>query len=263
MTPTIQSVIDLILSTIPEAPWENSVDTIKAGDPSRQVRGIVTTFMATRAVIEAARELGANFIITHEPTYYNHEDRMEDMAGDAVFESKRQLIEETGITIWRFHDYWHAHRPDGIQVGFARQLGWETYQDHENGEVFHIPPISLQRLVAHLKAGLGTPGLRVVGDMTMICQHVAAMLGSPGGDWLMQVLRNPQVDTLLCGETVEWQVCEYARDANATGIPKAVVVIGHERSEEGGMAYLAQWLGERLPGVPVSHVPSGDPLTWI
>jgi putative NIF3 family GTP cyclohydrolase 1 type 2 len=79
----------------------------------------------------------------------------------------------------------------------------------------------------------------------------------------MKALRKPDVDTLLCGETVEWQVCEYARDAAVTGLPKAVIVLGHERSEEPGMAYLADWLKERLPEIPVQHIPSGDPFQYV
>lgn len=259
----IQDVIDLILSEVPGAPWDGSVDTIKAGDPEQIVQGIVTTFMATRAVIEQAHRLHANFIITHEPTYYNHEDRSEGWENDPVFKAKRQILMDTGITVWRFHDYWHTHQPDGIQVGFARLVGWETYRDESEYGLYHIPPLPLRQLAVYLQTRLNAPGLRVTGDLDMVCRHVVAMLGSPPSEWLMPALRNPQVDTLLCGETVEWQVCEYARDANASGIPKAVIVLGHQRSEEPGMAYLAEWLRQRVPIIPIYHIPSGDPLTWV
>src|SRR5437868_5610173 len=64
---TVQQVIDLILKSIPGAPFKQTVDTIKAGDPSQKVTGIVTTMFATDEVIEKAAKLGANFIIAHEP----------------------------------------------------------------------------------------------------------------------------------------------------------------------------------------------------
>jgi hypothetical protein len=63
MTLTIQDVIDLLLVEIPQAPWADSVDTIKAGSAQNPLKGIVTTFMATRAVILQAQSLGANFTI--------------------------------------------------------------------------------------------------------------------------------------------------------------------------------------------------------
>jgi putative NIF3 family GTP cyclohydrolase 1 type 2 len=43
-------------------------------------------------------------------------------------------------------------------------------------------------------------------------------------------------------------------------MPKGLIAIGHEVSEEPGMAYLVEWLGERLPGVPITHIPAGDPV---
>ena len=71
---TIQQVIDLILTKIPGAPFSETVDTIKSGDGQQEVKGIVTTMFATIDVINKAAALGANFIIAHEPTFYNHRD---------------------------------------------------------------------------------------------------------------------------------------------------------------------------------------------
>jgi putative NIF3 family GTP cyclohydrolase 1 type 2 len=263
MTQTIQSVIDMILSEIPEAPWEDSVDTIKSGNPQAVITGIATTFMATRSVIEQAQASGMNFIITHEPTFFNHEDKVDWLRDDPVYQAKRSLIEQSGVTIWRFHDYWHTYHPDGIQTGFARVMGWEAYRDPEKDQIYHLPGIPLGQLAARIKERLGLDGVRVVGSLDMPCRKAVGMVGAPPNQWLMQALFDPEVDTLICGETAEWQVCEYARDAMAFGIPKAVIVAGHEPTEEPGMAYLAHWLRERLPGVPVQHIPSGNPLKFV
>src|SRR5260221_10600984 len=71
---TIRQVIDRILTEIPGAPFKQTVDTVKIGDPDQPVRGIVTTMFATDAVIDKTIQAGANFIIAHEPTFYNHLD---------------------------------------------------------------------------------------------------------------------------------------------------------------------------------------------
>jgi putative NIF3 family GTP cyclohydrolase 1 type 2 len=39
-----------------------------------------------------------------------------------------------------------------------------------------------------------------------------------------------------------------------------LIVVGHANSEEAGMKYLVEWLQERLPDVPIAHVPAGDPF---
>lgn len=65
----IQQVIDTIIAAIPGGRKQETVDTVKTGDPAQPVKGIVTTFLATQEVIERTIALGANLIITHEPTF--------------------------------------------------------------------------------------------------------------------------------------------------------------------------------------------------
>src|SRR5688572_8341714 len=71
---TVQQVIDIILKEIPGAPFEKTVDTLKSGNANTAVTGIVTTMFATVEVIRKTIDLKANFIIAHEPTFYNHLD---------------------------------------------------------------------------------------------------------------------------------------------------------------------------------------------
>src|SRR5512133_1793041 len=108
----VHEVIDTILKEVPGAPLVETVDTIKCGDGSTQVTGIVTTFIATADVLRRAANQGANFVITHEPTFFNHLDQVEWLESDPVYRAKRDLIEETGLVIWRFHDQWHMYQPD-------------------------------------------------------------------------------------------------------------------------------------------------------
>ncbi|HEX2948671.1 MAG TPA: Nif3-like dinuclear metal center hexameric protein, partial [Armatimonadota bacterium] len=77
MSTTVQNVIDTIIAAVPGAPFPGTVDTLKTGDPQQTVTGVGTTFLLTVAVIERAITQGINFIITHEPTFYNHRDETE------------------------------------------------------------------------------------------------------------------------------------------------------------------------------------------
>src|SRR5216683_307975 len=61
-------------------PWQQeTVDTFKAGNPDTEVKGIAVTMMATFDVLQRAAAAGQNLIITHEPTFYNHLDKPEDL----------------------------------------------------------------------------------------------------------------------------------------------------------------------------------------
>jgi putative NIF3 family GTP cyclohydrolase 1 type 2 len=263
MGTTVQDVINTILEAVPGALVEDTVDTIKSGDPSWKVTGIVTTFLASHEVIQRAIALGANLIITHEPTYYNHRDEVDWLADDPVYEAKRRLIDENRIAIWRFHDYWHRHRPDGILTGAVKELGYEGYVDPETPTVYHIPPTSLQDLAAWFKEKLGICTVRVVGDLEMTCRCVGLLLGAMGGRRQMEYLKLEDVDVLVCGEIAEWETSEYVRDAVAQGKNKALMVLGHANSEEPGMKWLVEWLRPRLPGISITHLPVGDPFHFL
>jgi putative NIF3 family GTP cyclohydrolase 1 type 2 len=263
MAKTIQQVIDTILAAIPGAPLPETVDTFKSGDPSQYVTGIVTTFIATLDVLRKTVQLGANLVITHEPTYYNHWDKVDWLENDPVYKAKRAFIEESGLTIWRFHDHWHMNRPDGVITGIVKQLGWEAYQDAEQPNLIHLPPTPLPQLVAFLKLKFSLPSLRVSGDAGITCRQVGLEVGSGSGEWHIDLFGKTDVDTLICGEVNVWQVCEYTRDSVTAGRPRALILAGHEITEEPGMAYLVDWLRPKLPGIPISHVSAENPITFI
>jgi putative NIF3 family GTP cyclohydrolase 1 type 2 len=260
---TIQQAIDQVIRKIPGAPLAETLDIVKCGDPSQPLRGIVSTFMATRAVLDQAVALGANLVITHEPTYYNHLDETDWLKKDAVFLSKRAFLEKHQLVVWRFHDYWHLFQPDGIVTGVIRSLGWEKSLDPHLANVYQLDPISLESLVALMKHRMGIQTVRLVGDPKMTCRRVALLVGAYGGRRQIELLRQPGVDVIAVGESPEWETCEYVRDAIAAGENKAFIVLGHANSEEAGMEYLAEWLQPHLPGVPIHYVKAGDPFTFL
>ena len=254
---TIQNVIDDILSQVPDAPFDGSVDTVKAGDPETTVTGIVSTFMATHLVLQRAVELGANLVITHEPVFYNHLDETDWLADDPVYAAKHAYLEEHDLVVWRFHDHWHAYQPDGIYTGVLDRLGWTDLADR----AFVTLPeqLTFSELIQHVTESLGITSPRVIGDPAMPVRTVGVLVGAPGGR--VQISLLPHVDALIAGEVAEWETTEWVRDSIAQGTPKGLIVAGHQRTEEAGMEYLAQWLRERQPTIPIWSVSSGDPFS--
>jgi putative NIF3 family GTP cyclohydrolase 1 type 2 len=263
MPRTIQDVVDLIIAAVPGAPQKDSVDTFKSGDPEQEVTGIVTAFTATMDVLRKAAEQGANLIITHEPTFYEHRDRTYWLAEDPIYQAKRDFIEQHKLVIWRFHDYWHMHQPDGILTGMVRALGWESYQQPDNSALLLMPGMTLAQLMATLKEKLALPALRVVGEPQQPCERVALLVGAIGGEAQIHLFHYLNTDVVICGETVEWQTCEYVRDAIALGYSKALIIVGHAKSEEEGMRYLVEWLQPKVPEIPINYIAVGDPIRTI
>lgn len=260
---TIRSVIKTILNAVPGSITEETVDTFKAGDPSQAVTGIVTTFLASQAVLQKAVELGANLVITHEPTFYNHLDQVDWLENDPVYQAKLRFITENNLAIWRFHDNWHIHHPDGLITGIVNDLGWQIYADAETPELFHLPPVSLKQLALTIKDRLGIRTLRTIGDPELVCRRAGILVGAWGGVNHINFLGKVRPDVLIVGEIAEWETSEYVRDANTQGARLGLIIAGHANSEEPGMKYLVEWLQPRLPGIPIYHVPVTDAFTFI
>ena len=125
-----------------------------------------------------------------------------------------------------------------------------------------IPATPLGMLANQLKEQLGTTAVRVVGPDDLICRRVGLALGALPGRMQIAALQRHDVDAILCGETREWETCEYLRDAAFFGRPKGLLVVGHATSEEAGMEYFVRWLRPHVPDVIITHVPAGDPL-WV
>lgn len=257
---TIQEVIDRIVRDSAGSPLDASVDTVKVGDTSQPIKGITTTFMATREVLEATVAKGANLILTHEPTFYNHRDEREGLLDDPVYTSKLEYLESHKLVVWRFHDYIHMLRPDPMANGLAGDIGLQGKALNEEASHWEIAPIELQALALQCKKNLGLPSVRVVGDPAMKCRRIGLLPGAWGAEFHLKMLKSGSIDTLIIGEANEWETPEYVRDSSRLEHPFGLIVLGHQPSEEIGMQWLVQWLRPRFPDVPVEHISAKSPF---
>lgn len=255
---TAQAIVDRLqqeLSSLGIAWREQTVDTFKAGSPETEVGGIATTGMATFDLLRRAAAAGRNFVITHEPTFYNHTDATADLEGDPVYEAKQQFIREHGLVIFRFHDHAHALRPDPLIAGTARATGLAPHASPSDPRLFVIPPTTLGALARDIAGRLNGRAIRVVGDPETPVSRI--MLGSGYG---MPPLM-ASFDVTIGGENPEsGGNAEYALDAAALGQPKGVILLGHMLSEDAGMREVGEWLGTFLTGVPIEWMPAGEPF---
>lgn len=278
-----REVIEKILAYHPQIPDYHGCDGYKCGDPEAECTGIVSALVPTVDVIRKAAILGCNLIIAHEPIYFQTPDFPEWRGPfrNEIYEKKRELLEQHGITVWRDHDHIHAHRPDGIFTGVLKYLGWEDFYYPAGNEIpffypVQIPEITVAELRAYLMEKLGLNGLRYIGNpsdkVTRIglCAHLYPGGFCPGDtdtnfyqDYATMLIGEMEKENgtqvLIPGEIIEWDVLSYIRDAVAFGKVRACMNIGHFNLEELGMRYAADWIGELIDHqVPIHYIPSGD-----
>lgn len=261
-TVTVGDIMDLILKEIPGAPFSQTVDTLKSGNRDMVVTGIVTTMFATMDIIDQARKAGANFIIAHEPTFYNHTDDTAWVSPNHIVQKKQELLKQNKMTVWRLHDYLHSFVPDGVQYGVITKAGWQSYYKQGN-PVLTLPAITLGNLAAHLKKSLGIEHVRIIGKLSQNCERIALLPGASGGQRHISIVEKERPDVLIVGEVHEWETAEYIRDTQQLGEKTALIVLGHSVSEEPGLQWLQQWLQPRVKPIQVQHIASGNPFTWV
>ena len=257
--PNVREVMDNVLSALEITVPKGSVDTLKSGAWNIEVTGVATTFMATLEVLKQANADGINLILTHEPTYYNHFDSKETYGkNDPIVEAKEAYIRENNLTVFRFHDIPHMAKEDMINTGMVMKLGWE--ENHLGNMLFDSPFKTVGELTDFLKNKFQSTTIRVVGDPNQPIQKIELLPGAYGNQMQVAAYNNPDADVLIVGEAREWETIEYARDAQELGRDKALIVMGHADSEEGGMEYVAMWLKDMFPALKVKFIPANNPL---
>ncbi|MDQ8735673.1 Nif3-like dinuclear metal center hexameric protein [Paenibacillus sp. LHD-38] len=253
---TIQNVIDRLRSSV--HPIENTVDGLEPGNPGTEVLGIATTHMATQQVIEQALSLGVNLLISHEGAYYSHRISNGLLNEDPIFQNKEKLLQQSGLAIYRHHDYCHRMEPDTIMAGLLHNLKWESCVEEmlPAAAVLRLPEMRAIEIAEYIKTQLSIPYVRIAGDPYMTCSRIGILVGYRGGGVnAIPLFREKKLDLIIAGEGPEWETPEYARDSTYQGLPKSLLVLGHAESEEPGMRYLAERLQESYPSLPVHFIP--------
>jgi putative NIF3 family GTP cyclohydrolase 1 type 2 len=248
-------------------PRTGGVDGIVAGDPSAVVHGVAVTTLATLEVLERAVAVGADVVVTHEPLYYDHQgDSLPDLLAerDPVHAAKAAFVADHSLVVWRLHDAWHDVRPDGVDAGTARALGWSLDPEAAARGVAlcDVRPTTLRALAEHVAHALGSTQTRFAGDPDRTVRRVGLDLGFRGFARNRALLRRDDVDAVVVGEAHEWETASYATDA-ARVLGTGLVVAGHLPSEQAGMRLFAERLAGVVDEVPVTFLATPDLLRGV
>lgn len=196
-------------------------------------------------------------IVAHEPTFYDHHE-VRSAPGESYAEAvraKKQLLDETGITVLRCHDVWDAVPGKGVPdcwgafLGLSDLVASTTYL-----RVYKIPPTPAAELVKNFASktkakGQSTWGL--YGDPNRVITKVGTGTGccsNPHEIFALGAELAVSVDDIVRA----WIDGEWARD---TGHP--VAVVNHGVAEAIAMESLADELRSVLPGVEVTVIDQG------
>lgn len=254
-------ILEELFSLANDRDYSRTCDTLKAGTPDVETNKVAISMFATPEVVKQATEWGAQLLIVHEPTYYNHPDEHTD---EKIECAKRKLIEDSGLTIYRFHDHPHYTTPDIIAAGQLQAFdlkGTIEYTDVFDLVRIHLDePMTPLELAKLIEERCSIKHLRICGSKDAKCSCISGMFGTPGR--VFEELKSDKCEILLTGEACEWSLGEYARDAAQLGFKKALIIMGHIGSERDGMKYTAELLKKLHPELDVRYFECGEVYTY-
>ena len=236
--------------------YEKTCDTLKAGDPDRELHRVAVAMFGTVDIIRQAHAWGADLLLVHEPLFYNHWD---EAFPAPVAEAKEKLLRDSGMTVYRYHDHPHYRQPDMICAGELEFLGLTGKFENRAWAVNRITldvPITPAQLVRRMHRKLHIDHPRLAGAADLPMTKISLCFGTPGG--VFEELQDSEIEMVLTGEACEWALAEYARDAAALGFRKALIVMGHIGSERDGMRLLTDYLQEKYPVFTVRYFECGE-----
>jgi putative NIF3 family GTP cyclohydrolase 1 type 2 len=141
-----------------------------------------------------------------------------------------------------------------------RELGWTQNVDPQDPRRFTFPGVPLVRIAKDMQKRLNARTMRVIGDPKLPIHKAFASWGYVSRMPGIAQFREPGLNLFIGGETREWELVEYVQDSITKGDRKAMILVGHVLSEQGGMEYCAEWLKPFIPEVPVKFVAAREPF---
>ncbi len=199
------------------------------GDREREVTKVLVALDCTIKVIEEAKELGAQLILTHHPLLFI---KPKTITTDSLQGKKLMKLIENGIALYSSHTNWDTVK-GGLNDEFVKILG---FQESKIIEVVPSDPTAgvgrivqlkeettLEEIIKGIKDKLRIQNLRYYGELNKKVRTIALVNGS-GEDYLQQAY-DLGAELLITGDTTYHFVSDYEE------MGLSVIDIGHFNSE--------------------------------
>jgi putative NIF3 family GTP cyclohydrolase 1 type 2 len=241
----------LELESLPDGGFEE-------GSPDNEVRGILTTWMATPEALSYAADSGLNLVVCHEPLYwhenedpplyrcpgpYNKPLDWEKHPNNVI----KKIVKDAELTVLRIHfgiDRLYIYDAFAEAMELGKVIAGEVYE-----KVYELPrKMKLYELVEHIQNKTGLSSVRYVGDKMKTIEKVGNCWGGVGLSvnqyYARRTIQNG-AQAIICGEMDEFAMF-FAKQCGA-----ALIETSHAVSENFGIKFFSDKLASEFSPVPV------------
>ncbi len=230
-------------------PVENALDYdnvgLIAGDRNKVVTAILVSLDLTDKAIEAAKEVGANVIVTHHPIIFGGIKRLtlDDCTGKTLIK-----LVQSGISVIACHTNLDLTDEFG-NLAIASKLGAEEPERLEGavcGVVYELPmDMKLNDYCRKVVSDLGTSGIITINNPDNKVRKVFVQGGAFDEDSIEAVIKGG-VDTVLSGE-IKHHICVGLEQMGIN-----TIIAGHSATEQAYLPKIKQLLSEQYPGISIT-----------
>ena len=239
--------IELYLNEV--FPPENALDYdnvgLIAGDREKVVSAILISLDLTDKAIEAAKEAGANLIVTHHPIIFGGIKTL--TVDDSVGMTLVKLV-KSGISVIACHTNLDLTDEFG-DLAIADKLGAEEPSVVEGavcGVIYELPEdMILKDYCRKVCDDLGSSGIITINNPENKVRKVFIQGGSFDEDSVVSVIKSG-ADTVLSGE-IKHHICVGLEQMGIN-----TIIAGHSATEQAYLPKLKQLLADKYPGITIT-----------
>lgn len=221
-----------------------------AGDRDSEVTGIVVSLDLTSKAIVAAKNAGANLIVTHHPIIFGGINNLttDDYVGRTLIE----LI-KSGMSVISCHTNLDLTEEFG-DLAIAEKLGINNAKPLDGavcGVVFDLNynnRITLKDYCKEVALGLGTSGIITINNPDNYVSKVFVQGGAFDEDSIPAVVK-AKADTVISGE-IKHHICVALDEMGIN-----TIIAGHSATEQAYLPKIAHLLSDKYPetGITVNY----------
>lgn len=247
--PNVREIYEYINSFAPfetQESWDNS--GLLLGDPDKQVKTVAVMLDATKKTVEAAKEKGADMIVTHHPVIFSALKKI--TAGSVVYD-----LLTSGISVISAHTCWDS-AAGGVNDTLAEILGFENAQPIElegtaMARIAEVEPMTGEELALLVKEKLGCH-LRLADSGKNITK--VALCGGSASSLVYEAIG--KADAFITGD-LSHHVFLDAVDSGMT-----VIAAGHFETENPSMKPLYEKLKEKFEDTDFVLIEQENPVKY-
>lgn len=218
-----------IMETIAPPTLQEDFDNVglMVGDRNKEISKILVALDCTNEVIEEAKSIKADLILTHHPLIFK---KPSTITTDTLLGGKIIELIKNDINLYSAHTNWDS-APNGINDTIVKILGMESEliidkvaDDAGIGRIISLEKaMTLKELIDVTKKGLNAKNLRYVGNLSDTISKIAVINGS--GQSYLEQARVLGAQLVITGDTSY----HFASDYKEMGI--SIIDVGHFNSE--------------------------------